>query len=61
MTDPPEYRDSTARPARRWLRVVGIVAAIVLLLLIVVRLLGGGAQHGPARHIGVTPSLTMEV
>lgn len=58
MTDPPEYRDS---PTRRWLRVVGIIAAIVLLLLIVVRLIGGGAEHGPARHIGATRSLSTEV
>jgi hypothetical protein len=59
VTDPPEYRDSPT--TGRWLRILGIVAVIVLLLLVVAMLVGRGGGHGPARHIGATRSLDMEV
>ena len=48
MTDPSRYPESQSDTARRWVRVVVIVAIVVGLLAAILFLVGGG--HGPARH-----------
>jgi hypothetical protein len=57
MTDPSHYPEPESRAARRWVRIVGIVAVVVVLLVAVMLLVGGG-RHGPRRHLGggVTPA-----
>jgi hypothetical protein len=36
-------------PTPRWVKVLGIVAAVLVLLVIVANLIGGG-EHEPGRH-----------
>jgi uncharacterized membrane protein YdfJ with MMPL/SSD domain len=50
MTEPARTPDSEPDTARRWVRVVMIVAVIAVLLVVVVLLIGGGGGHGPSRH-----------
>ncbi len=47
----PDRRRSDG--ARRWLKLVGIVAVVLVLLFVVLQLTGvggGGGGHGPAQH-----------
>jgi predicted PurR-regulated permease PerM len=48
VTDPSRYADSKPETARRWVKVMVIIAIIVALLVGVMLLIGGG--HGPSRH-----------
>ena len=50
MTDPTIYPDSKPQAARRWVRVVGIVAIVVILLIVVMVLIGGGDHTSPIQH-----------
>jgi hypothetical protein len=62
MADPPRYpgtgddTDNEAGPDResppgvpRWVKVLGIIAAVLVLLTVIVLVVGGGG-HGPGRH-----------
>jgi hypothetical protein len=68
MTGPPLYPDSGQRTdgeARlpRWVKIVGITAAILVLLVVILMLLPGGGSggHGPSRHglVGDAGGLTL--
>jgi succinate dehydrogenase hydrophobic anchor subunit len=48
VTDPSRNAYSKPDAARRWVRVVVIIAIVVALLVGVMLLIGGG--HGPGRH-----------
>jgi hypothetical protein len=50
MTDPPIYPDSKPHAARRWVKLVGIIAIVVILLIVVMLLIGGGGHTSPIQH-----------
>lgn len=52
MTDPSRYRGSERETGiPRWVKVLGIIAAVVALLMVAMMLLlNDGGGHGPARH-----------
>ena len=47
MTDPTDGQETYTRP--RWVKVLGILAAVLVAVVLVMALAGG--DHGPRRHL----------
>jgi len=45
--------------APRWVKVLGIIGGALLLLVVVLQLTGIGGQHGPGRHLGHLPIISL--
>lgn len=55
----PEPESFTGAP--RWVKVLGALVLAVVVVLLVVKLMGGGAGHGPDRHLSGDPPAALAI